>query len=212
VERGLAELIAAGTSICGASAVIAVNTVTDAKDEDVAYAIACVTVFGSIAMFLYPLLPALLHLSPRTFGLWSGASIHEIAQVVAAAFQDGSSAGKFGTIAKLTRVSMLAPVVLVLGFAAARQPGRGRAKTPMPWFVLGFVALVAVNSLIVIPAAPKAAIAAVTTFLLSVALAAMGLETDLNKLAARGMRPAALGALSSLFISGFSLGLIKLFA
>ena len=64
----------------------------------------------------------------------------------------------------------------------------------MPWFVLGFVALVAVNSLIVIPAAPKAAIAAVTTFLLSVALAAMGLETDLNKLAARGMRPAALGA------------------
>lgn len=209
VEHGLTELIAAGTSICGASAVLAVNTVTGAKDEDVAYAVACVTVFGSIAMFMYPLLPALLHLSPRNFGLWSGASIHEIAQVVAASFQDGRSAGEFGTIAKLTRVSMLAPVVLALGLAAARRHGRGHARAPIPWFVLGFVALVIVNSLVVIPAPSKAAIAMITTFLLSVALAAMGLETDLRKLAARGMRPATLGALSSLFISCFSLILIK---
>ena len=81
----------------------------------------------------------------------------------------------------------------------------------MPWFVLGFVALVIVNSLVTIPAPPKAAIVAITTFLLSVALAAMGLETDLRKLAARGVRPAALGALSALFIAGFSLCLIKLF-
>ncbi len=90
VDRKLAELIAAGTSICGASAVIATNTVTNAHDEDVAYAVACVTVFGSIAMFGYPLLPGVLHLSPHAFGLWAGASIHEIAQVVAATFQDGS--------------------------------------------------------------------------------------------------------------------------
>jgi uncharacterized integral membrane protein (TIGR00698 family) len=211
VERGLAELIAAGTSICGASAVVAVNTVTEAKDEDVAYAVACVTVFGSAAMFLYPLLPALLHLSAHDFGLWSGASIHEIAQVVAASFQDGPSAGQFGTVAKLTRISMLAPMVLALGIVATRRHGRGHARAPMPWFVLGFVALVVANSLVAIPASPKAAIVALTTFLLSVALAAMGLETDLRKLAARGLRPAALGALSSLFISGFSLGLIRLF-
>lgn len=86
VDPKLAELIGAGTSICGASAVIATNTVTEGSDADVAYAVACVTVFGSIAMLLYPLLPGLLHLSPRDFGLWSGASIHEIAQVVAASF------------------------------------------------------------------------------------------------------------------------------
>lgn len=212
VERGLAELIAAGTSICGASAVVAVNTVTGAKDEDVAYAVACVTVFGSIAMFTYPLFPKLLGLSAHDFGLWSGASIHEIAQVVAASFQDGHRAGEFGTLAKLTRVSMLAPVILCLGMIARRHHGHKQLKAPMPWFVLGFVALVIVNSLIAIPAAPKAAIAAITTFLLSVALAAMGLETDLRKLAARGMRPALLGALSSLFIAGFSLSLVKLFA
>src|ERR1700675_3751646 len=76
VEPKLAQLIAAGTSICGASAVIATNTVTDAHDEDVAYAVACVTVFGSVAMFGYPLLPGLLHLDPHAFGLWTGASIH----------------------------------------------------------------------------------------------------------------------------------------
>jgi len=115
VDRKLAQLIAAGTSICGASAVIATNTVTNAQDEDVAYAVACVTVFGSVAMFAYPLLPGLLHLDPHAFGLWSGASIHEIAQVVAAAFQGGKDAGDFGTIAKLARVTLLAPVVITPG-------------------------------------------------------------------------------------------------
>ena len=217
IDRKLAQLIAAGTSICGASAVIAVNTVTNGDDEDVAYAVACVTIFGSVAMFAYPLLPTLLHLDPHAYGLWSGASIHEIAQVVAAAFQYGKSAGEFGTIAKLSRVMLLAPVVIVLGWLAApRSARRNSASTasprpPMPWFVLGFVAVVGLNSLIAIPAADRAQVAAVTTFLLSVALAAMGLETDIRKLTARGIRPALLGALAFLFIASFSFALIKLF-
>ena len=217
VDRKLAQLIAAGTSICGASAVIATNTVTNAHDEDVAYAVACVTVFGSVAMFAYPLLPGLLHLDPHAFGLWTGASIHEIAQVVAAAFQDGQMAGQFGTIAKLSRVMLLAPVVIALGLIAARSAGKNApaagassARPPMPWFVLGFVALVGINSLITIPAEAKVWVAAATTFLLSVALAAMGLETDIRKLAAKGLRPALLGAFAFLFIAGFSLMLIKL--
>jgi uncharacterized integral membrane protein (TIGR00698 family) len=212
VDRKLTQLIAAGTSICGASAVIATNTVTNAHDEDVAYAVACVTVFGSVAMFAYPLLPGLLHLDPHAFGLWTGASIHEIAQVVAAAFQDGQKAGEFGTIAKLSRVMLLAPVVIALGLIAKNAPvaGTSSARPPMPWFVLGFVALVGVNSLIAIPAEAKVWIAAATTFLLSVALAAMGLETDIRKLTAKGLRPALLGALAFLFIAGFSLTLIKL--
>ena len=217
VEPKLAQLIAAGTSICGASAVIATNTVTKAHDEDVAYAVACVTVFGSIAMFVYPLLPGLLHLDPHAFGLWSGASIHEIAQVVAAAFQDGQQAGEFGTIAKLSRVILLAPLVIGLGLIAARRArksGAGEsgnsARPPLPWFVLGFVALVGVNSVIVIPHDARAGLVLLTTFLLSVALAAMGLETDIRKVAGKGLRPAVLGALAFLFIAGFSLALIKL--
>jgi uncharacterized membrane protein YadS len=113
-------------------------------------------------------------------------------------------------------VMLLAPVVIVLGWLASRNAAP-RASTsvassrpPMPWFVLGFVAVVGLNSLIRIPAGAKAEIAAVTTFLLSVALAAMGLETDIRKLLARGIRPALLGALAFVFIASFSLVLIKL--
>ena len=213
VDRRLAELIAAGTAVCGASAVIATNSVTRAPDEDVAYAVACVTVFGSLSMFLYPALPGLLHLDAHHFGLWSGASIHEIAQVVAATFQDGREAGEFGTIAKLSRVMLLAPLVLGLGMLATWRRAtedRVHARAPMPWFVFGFIALIGVNSLGVVPLEARHVLVPATTFLLTVALAAMGLETDIRKLKARGLRPLALGAASWLFISGFSLALIKM--
>ncbi len=218
VDRKLAELIAAGTSICGASAVIATNTVTDGPDEDVAYAVACVTVFGSIAMFVYPFFPGLLHLSAHTYGLWAGSSIHEIAQVVAAAYQDGQQAGDFATIAKLSRVMMLAPVVITLGVLAQggwrkgdAAPAKERgASVPLPWFVFGFIALIVVNSLVTIPAQPKAVLVALTTFMLSVALAAMGLETDIAKLRLKGLRPLLLGLAAFVFISLFSFTLISL--
>jgi len=211
VDRKLAQLIGAGTSICGASAVIATNTVTDASDEDVAYAVACVTVFGSVAMFAYPLLIGALHLDPHAYGLWAGASIHEIAQVVAAAYQDGTQAGDFGTVAKLTRVMMLAPVVLTLGLLLRGRGGQARAKVPMPWFVLGFIALIILNSVIAVPATIKAPVGLATSFGLSMALAAMGLETDISKLRAKGLRPLLLGLLAFFFISGFSLLLIRAF-
>lgn len=218
IDRKLTQLIAAGTSICGASAVIATNTVTKGHDEDVAYAVACVTIFGSIAMFTYPLFPAFFHLDPHAFGLWTGASIHEIAQVVAASFQDGQTSGEYGTIAKLSRVMLLAPVVITLGLLVARRQSHRHGgqdvsgKAPMPWFLVGFIALVALNSAVVIPADVKNVIVPVTTFLLSVSLAAMGLETDIMKLKAKGLKPLLLGAASSLFIAGFSLALIKLVA
>jgi len=213
VERKLAQLIAAGTSICGASAVIATNTVTDASDEDVAYAVACVTVFGSIAMLGYPLLAGVLGLGPHAYGLWAGASIHEIAQVVAAAYQGGREAGDFGTIAKLSRVMMLAPMVIALGVMArgrGRRHGQGAARVPMPWFVLGFVALVGLNSIVTVPAGAKAGIVQATGVMLSLALAAMGLETDVRKLRAKGMRPLLLGLAAFLFIACFSLLLIRM--
>lgn len=211
VDAKLAELIAAGTSICGASAVIAANTVTRAPDEDVAYAVACVTVFGSIAMFLYPLLPGALGLDPHAYGLWAGASIHEVAQAVAASYQQGQAAGEFGTIAKLTRVMMLAPVILALGLLACRREGvqAGAARPPVPWFVLGFIAMIAVNSLVAIPVEAKTVLVAVTTFLLSMALAAMGLETDIGRLRAKGLRPLLLGLAAFAFIATFSLMLVK---
>lgn len=210
VDAKLAELIAAGTSICGASAVVAANAVTRASDEDAAYGVACVTVFGSVAMFVYPLLPDLLSISPQAYGLWAGASIHEVAQVVAAAFQNGSVSGEQATIAKLSRVMMLAPMIIVLGLLAhSPAPGESRLRgVQIPWFVLAFVAVVGINSVIALPAAAKDGIALVTVFLLSVALAAMGLETNISKLRAKGFRPLLLGFIASVFISAVTLALI----
>jgi uncharacterized integral membrane protein (TIGR00698 family) len=213
VDPKLAELIAAGTSVCGASAVLATNTVTRGRDEDVAYAVACVTLFGSIAMFLYPLLGTALQLTARDYGLWTGASIHEIAQVVAAAFQHGEEAGRSGTIAKLTRVMMLAPMIFALGWMAMRrapQQSQEGGLLPMPWFILGFLALVGLNSFVIIDAGIRVGIAQVTTFLLTTALAGMGLGADFKKLVAAGSRPLLLGAVATLFISVLSLALVVL--
>lgn len=214
VDAKLTELIAAGTSICGASAVIAANTVTKAPEEDCAYAVACVTLCGMVAMVLYPLLPALLGLSPRDYGLWTGASVHEVAQVVAASYQAGREAGDYATITKLTRVIMLAPMMMVLGALATRRVdgATGQARAPLPYFALGFVAAIAANSAIDIGPFLKELIVAATTFLLALALAAMGLSTDVRKLAPKGARPLVLGALASLFIAVLSLLLVKICA
>jgi uncharacterized integral membrane protein (TIGR00698 family) len=219
IDYKLTQLIAAGTSICGASAVIATNAVTRASEEDVAYAVASVTVFGSASILLYPALAGLLQLTPHAFGLWAGASIHEIAQVVAAAFQNGTEAGNFATVAKLSRVMLLAPLILVLGHIIAKnrpamnagsvEPAK-RQAVPQPWFVAGFVAMMLFNSLHLIPQTEKAYLVQATTFLLTVALAAMGLETDIRKLRAKGWRPLLVGAGSWLFISAFSLVLIEI--
>jgi uncharacterized integral membrane protein (TIGR00698 family) len=219
IDAKLTQLIAAGTSICGASAVIATNTVTRASDEDVAYAVASVTAFGSVSILLYPALAGFLQLTPHAFGLWAGTSIHEIAQVVAAAFQNGTEAGNFGTIAKLSRVMLLAPMILVLRHVIAKarrsivvgsvEPAT-RQGAPKPWFVAGFVAMMLFNSLNLIPQADKAYLIQATTFLLTVALVAMGLETDVRKLKAKGWKPLLVGAGSWAFISVFSLVLIEL--
>lgn len=217
VERRLAELIAAGTAICGASAVLATDTVTRADEEDVAYAVACVTVFGSLSMILFPLLLPLLHISEIDFGLWSGGAIHEVAQVVASSFQVSKAAGEHAMVTKLFRVMLLAPLVAALAFSArtgrdgAQADAAGRPPL-VPTFIVGFLVMIALNSFGAVPETLKAPLAFVTTVLLACGLAAMGLETSVGKLRAKGASPMLLGALSWLFISCFSLGLVALTA
>ena len=215
VGHKLSQLIAAGTSICGASAVIATNVVVDGHDEDVAYAVAMVTVFGTASMLLYPLLPGLLNLTPQAFGLWCGASIHEVAQVIAAAFQDGQVSGEIATISKLSRVMLLAPMVLGLGLVSARKQQNGQKQNlrqmPIPWFVLYFLGMILLNSLNIFPEDIKIIVIQINQFLLAISLAAMGLETSLLKLKQAGMKPLYLGAVSWLFVSIFSLALVEIF-
>lgn len=210
VERELTILIAAGTSICGASAIAAVNSATRAPEEDAAYAIACITLFGTAAMLLYPLIAALLPLGPHGYGLWSGVSLHEIGQAVAAAFQQGDAAGQTGTIAKLLRVAMLPAMVLLLAWRGARNcRKRGIAQAPiaMPWFVLGFIGLMILGNIVDIAPTLKAHANDATIFLLCMGLAAMGLATDLTKIRAKGLRPLLVAGGGTLFISTLGLGL-----
>jgi uncharacterized integral membrane protein (TIGR00698 family) len=216
VGRELRSLIAFGTSICGASAVMAGNTVIKGSEDEAAYAVACVTIFGTLAMLLYPLMPAALSLDAHQFGLWAGVSIHEIGQAVAAGYQNGVASGEAATLAKLSRVLLLAPVVLSVGLLIARQARADAGahqsrfgRVPMPWFIFAFLGLAAINSLGLIPAVLQKQAPNVTSFLMAMALAAMGLNTDAAKLLRRGWRPLLLGLLSSLFICGLSLILIR---
>ncbi|MER9303134.1 YeiH family protein [Mesorhizobium sp. M0496] len=210
VDAKLAQLIAAGTSICGASAIVATNIVTDARDEDVTYAVASITLFGTVAMLGFPLMAPMLGLDQHAFGLWAGASIHEVAQVIGAGFQNGTQSGEIATVAKLTRVAMLAPMVIALGLMARRKSsGQAAARPPMPWFVAAFIAVVALNSLVTVPAEVKSAMALATTIMLTMGLAAMGLQADISQLRSRGLRPLALAFSAFLFIGCFSLLLVK---
>ncbi len=214
LKRSLSQLVAAGTSICGASAVVATGGVIQCSDEDVAYAVTIVTVFGSLSMLMYPAIDMVLHLPPDAYGIWCGASIHEVAQVVAAAFQMGGPSGDIAAITKLSRVVFLVPILLTLGFTSFRsRPSSGSLKLsqlPIPWFVLGFVVLVGLNSLNLFPADLKAVVIGSNKFLLTIALAAMGLETSLLKMRQTGLKPLYLGAASWLFISSVSFGLVNL--
>jgi uncharacterized integral membrane protein (TIGR00698 family) len=218
VPRGLSLLIGVGTAICGASAVMAAKAAVHGKDDDAAYAIACVTLFGTIAIFAYPLAKGFLHLGPHDFGLWAGASIHEVAQVMATAYDGGPDALRIGAIAKLTRVAMMAPVIIGLGEISRhiRLGGDGeRLRPPFPWFLVGFLCMVGVASFVATPhdngssidsialwvRENQASISTATAFLLSMAMAAMGLHTDLHRIRSRGLRPLTLGLCASLFIS-----------
>ena len=212
VNSKLAELIAAGTSICGASAIVATNSVTNANDEDVAYAVAAITLLGTIAMFVYPLLMPVFGLSATEYGLWAGSAIHEVAQVIGAGFQNGAEAGEVSTVAKLSRVAMLAPLVLGLGYIARmRQAKTVAARAPVPWFVFGFMAVVAFNSLVTLPETFTSRISGLTTFMLTIGLAAMGLRTNVGEILSKGSRPLLLAFTASIFIAATSLVLIKVF-
>ena len=197
----LTQLLAAGTAICGASAIVAANSVTRASHSDAVYAVVIVTFFGTIFMFAFPALYQLLPLSAQQYGVWTGGALHEVAQAVAAGFQAGQSEGQTAMVAKLLRVAAMAPMIALLGYAAVKRSGAaGAERPPLPWFVAGFLALVIINSLVAIPQSVRAGAQLTSIFLLTMSLAALGLETQWSKLREGGLKPLALGAAASVFI------------
>ncbi|MSP31124.1 MAG: putative sulfate exporter family transporter [Acetobacteraceae bacterium] len=211
VDAPMAMLLGTGTGICGASAIVAASQVAGGKQEDVAYALAVITLCGTISVIVYPYLGAALGLSAHTYGIWAGASVHEVVQAVAAAGAwPDPGAVEVGTITKLARVVLLTPAVIGLGYWAARS-NPSKVKTPVPWFAFGFIALVVLGDVLLwlLPAVQKLAFGfsrLVVPIMLSASVAALGLGTDLKALKEKGAAPLALGVLATIFIA--LLGLI----
>ena len=204
LERSTAMLIGAGSSICGAAAVLAAEPVVKGRAEQVTVAVATVVVFGTLATFLYPALYALnqhagwLAGGEHAFGIYIGSTVHEVAQVVAAGNAIGAQAADTAVIAKMVRVMMLAPFLLMLSAWLLRHPDaaqrasgamQGAPRVTVPWFAVGFVAVVAFNSLQWLPQPVTAAATALDNHLLAMAMAALGLTTHVSAIRKAGLRP-----------------------
>ncbi|WP_344109009.1 YeiH family protein [Nocardiopsis rhodophaea] len=209
-ERRL--LIATGVSICGASAVAAMNDSAEGDEDDVMTAVAIVTLFGTLAVLALPTLRTTLGLDSATFGIWTGASVHEVGQVVATAGAVGAAALAPAVIVKLTRVVLLAPLIVAVNLWQRRDrpipaPREGHPPTPerarppiVPLFVIGFLIAVGVGSAGVLPESVLGPVSVLQTVLLSAGLFAMGTGVRLGALATSSARSIALGALASLLI------------
>ena len=208
-------LIGTGFAICGASAIAAMEDTAGADEDDVAVGIAMVTLFGTLAMVLLPLLAGPLGLSDLQFGIWAGASIHEVGQVVAAAGAGGAAVVAIAVVVKLTRVLLLAPVVAVVSVRRRLAEGRDTgAKRPpiVPLFVLGFLACVALRSTGVIPTGALTAISQVQVAALGAALFGMGAAVQIRSLFRGSGRVLLVSTLSTLLVTGVALAGVLLLA
>jgi uncharacterized integral membrane protein (TIGR00698 family) len=207
-------LIGTGFAICGASAIAAMEDAAGADEEDVAVGVAMVTLFGTVAMVALPLLARPLGLSDAEFGIWAGASIQEVGQVVAAAGAGGAAVVAVAVVVKLTRVLLLAPVVAAVSIRRRMtDPGRsGAGKRPpiVPLFVLGFLACVAVRSTGVVPTGALDVISRVQVVALGAALFGMGAGVQISALFRRSGPVLVVATLSTLLVAGVSLAGILL--
>ncbi len=205
MEKDTAMLTASGAAVCGAAAVLATEPVLKAEGHKTAVAVSMVVLFGTISMFLYPVLYAsiiqpatgFLHLTPQQFGIYAGGTIHEVAQVVAVpasilgAPQDMANSA---VIVKMTRVIMIAPMLIILGlylsFQAKKNGTQGSAvKLVIPWFAVYFIAMAGFNSLQLVPHNIVHVINQIDTFLLTMAMTALGMGTIFAKFKGLGLAP-----------------------
>lgn len=210
VEKNANILIGVGTAICGGSAIAATAPVIDADDEDVASAISTIFLFNVIAAFLFPALGHLLRMSDYHFGLWAGTAVNDTSSVVAAGYTFSAAAGDLAVIVKLTRTLMIVPVTLVLALVTSRkkagtEEGYSFAKI-FPWFVLGFAAASVVSTFLPLPAVVCDFLPKAGKFVIVMAMAAIGLNTDLVKLVKNGWRPILLGLICWIALALTSLG------
>ncbi|WP_295419952.1 YeiH family protein [Sulfurovum sp.] len=222
MEKDTSILTAAGASVCGAAAVLATEPVLKAEEYKTAVAVSMVVLFGTISMFLYPVLyttmiehaTGFLHMTAREFGIYVGGTIHEVAQVVAVPASVPGSPKEMAdaaVIVKMTRVIMIAPMLIVLGFYLAWEAKRaggqhgGKTKLVIPWFAVYFIMVAGFNSLHLLPQNLVDIINQIDTFLLTMAMTALGMGTIFSKFKGLGLAPVytALSMFVWLVVGGF---------
>ncbi len=211
LHDGLGLLLATGYSICGASAIAAMEPFADASETDVAYSLALVTLCGSLSIGVLPALGHALALGDSRFGAWVGAAVHDVGQVVAAASTRNAVAIRTATVVKLTRVALLAPLLAVVAVRHRRADGtRSMGVAPLPLFIVLFLAAVALRSTGWLNTRQLADIQWWETMLLAVGLFGLGTGVDLAKLRAVGGRPLVAGLISWALVAAVSLAAVSL--
>ena len=194
LDKQTSWLIGAGSSICGAAAILATEPVVKAEASKVTVAVATVVIFGTLAIFIYPMIyPYVTQwFTPEAFGIYTGSTMHEVAQVVAAGHAISPETENAAVIAKMLRVMMLAPFLIFLAARVKQLAPAGQAqksKITIPWFAVLFIVVAMFNSLHLLPAWAVNALITLDTFLLAMAMAALGLTTHFSALKKAGVRP-----------------------
>ncbi|QCY09423.1 YeiH family protein [Pseudomonas sp. MPC6] len=206
LDKDVTLLTCAGSAICGAAAVLATEAAIRSRPAATSMAVATVVLFGTLAMLVYPLLYPLTGLDEHLFGIYIGATIHEVAQVVAAGDAVGPDALANAVIVKLVRVMLLVPFLLIVGQwwlgRHAPDASMNKNKIIIPWFAFGFLAMVVFNSFVVLPEELHSALVLAGQITLTMAMAALGYETRLDKLKALGLKPFVLALTLFIMLMG----------
>lgn len=210
MDRDITLLTSIGSGICGAAAVLGAESTIQTKPYKTAVAVATVVIFGTISMFLYPIAyrTGILGLDPQLMGIYSGSTLHEVAHAVGAGNAMGGKIANVAIIVKMIRVMMLVPVLLILGWWVATKAdkntaqGKKSGKIAIPWFALGFLAVIGFNSLDLLPAGVVDGINYFDTFLLTMAMAALGAETSIDKFKKAGAKPFVLALILDCWLIG----------
>lgn len=231
MDRRLGLLTACGTAICGAAAVAAIAPQIKATDNETAVGAATVAILGTIFTLVYTILYPYMGLSASGYGIFAGATLHEVAHVIAAAAPAGHQGADLAVLVKLTRVAMLVPVALILGLIEGRRErklhrrmklsdgaeegcatetegNRERKKLPVPWFIAGFLLMSGINTLGVIPQQLASDMITLAYLLLAMAMAGLGLGIDLKTFSSMGRKPIIAGFIGSVFMSLLGFGLV----
>jgi uncharacterized integral membrane protein (TIGR00698 family) len=212
LPREIAILTSVGSAVCGAAAIMATEPVIRAKEQDVTVAVATVVLFGTLAMFSYPVIYSFVGMESSLFGIYIGSTVHEVAQAVAAGQSIGGEAMQNAVVAKLIRVMLLAPVVIVLGsLYFQRAAGSSeRRPVPIPWFVFGFIATAALNSVLTLPSIVLEALQLASQLSLAIAMAALGIKTRWATIRQAGIKPLGLSLVLFvvLMLGGYGLNVL----